>query len=45
MYSEELMLTNICHAEITRRDLDDALAAIHKVVEHGGELFRHIPER
>jgi len=38
MYSEELMLTNICHADITRRDLDDALAAMDKVLEHAREL-------
>src|SRR5438105_7785704 len=24
MYSEELMLTNICHADVSRQDLDDA---------------------
>jgi perosamine synthetase len=38
MYSEELMLTNICHAEITPTDLEDAVAAIEKVAEHAREL-------
>jgi dTDP-4-amino-4,6-dideoxygalactose transaminase len=38
MYNEELMLTNICHADITPRDLEDAVTAIHKVLEHAREL-------
>jgi hypothetical protein len=38
MYNEELMLTNICHADITRRDLEDTMTAIHKVLEHAREL-------
>jgi hypothetical protein len=32
------MLTNICHADITPRDLEDAVTAIHKVLEHAREL-------
>jgi hypothetical protein len=38
MYYDELMLTNICHADISRRDLEDALTAIQKVLEHAREL-------
>jgi perosamine synthetase len=38
MYNEELLLTNICHADITPRDLEDAVTAIHKVLEHAREL-------
>jgi dTDP-4-amino-4,6-dideoxygalactose transaminase len=38
MYEQELMLTNICHADITRRDLDDALTGMRKVLDHTREL-------
>jgi hypothetical protein len=38
MYGEELMLTNICHADITPRDLEDTITAIHKVLEHAREV-------
>jgi dTDP-4-amino-4,6-dideoxygalactose transaminase len=38
MYYDELMLTNICHADIGRRDLEDALTAMQKVLEHAREL-------
>jgi perosamine synthetase len=38
MYDQELMLTNICHADISRRDLDDALTAMRKVFEHAREF-------
>jgi len=38
MYGEELMLTNICHANITEHDLEDAVAAMEKVLEHAREL-------
>ena len=38
MYSDELMLTNICHADITRTDLEDVVVAIEKVAEHTREL-------
>ncbi len=38
MYYEELLLTNICHAGITRADLDDFVAAFHKVYENLDEL-------
>jgi dTDP-4-amino-4,6-dideoxygalactose transaminase len=38
MYDEELMLTNICHADITRPDMEDALAGIEKVLDHAGEF-------
>jgi perosamine synthetase len=34
MHFDELMLTNICHADITRRDLDDFVAAFHKVASN-----------
>ena len=38
MYYDEIMTTNICHANITRDDLDDFLIAIKKVFDHIGEL-------
>jgi len=38
MYYEELITTNICHANITQRDLEDAVAAFVKVSEHAAEL-------
>ena len=38
MYFEELMLTNVCHADITPGDLDDVVTGIHKVLEHAREL-------
>jgi hypothetical protein len=31
------MLSNIPHADITQRDLGDALAAIDKAIEHARE--------
>jgi dTDP-4-amino-4,6-dideoxygalactose transaminase len=34
MYYEELMYTNICHANITRQDLDDFIAGFEKVAEN-----------
>lgn len=38
MHFEELLYTDICHANITRRDLDDTVAGFHKVMEHLEEL-------
>jgi dTDP-4-amino-4,6-dideoxygalactose transaminase len=38
MYNEELMLTNICHADITRGDLEDALTGIEKVLEYASDF-------
>jgi dTDP-4-amino-4,6-dideoxygalactose transaminase len=38
MHSEELLYTNICHANITRADLDDFVAAFEKVLAHASEL-------
>ena len=34
MHFEELMYTNICHANITRQDLDDFIAGFEKVVNN-----------
>src|SRR5262249_48299805 len=38
MHFEELLTTNICHAHITRADLDDFVAAVEKVLAHAPEL-------
>ncbi len=38
MYNQELLLCNICHADITRRELEDTVSAIHKVLDHAREL-------
>lgn len=38
MHTEELLYTNICHASITRADLDDWLAAVDKVMNRRGTL-------
>jgi dTDP-4-amino-4,6-dideoxygalactose transaminase len=38
MHYHELLFTNICHAGVARRDLDDAVAAFHKVAGHAQEL-------
>jgi len=38
MYDQELMLTNICHADIRHQDLQDAVTAIHKILEHARDL-------
>jgi len=38
MHYDELMLTNICHAGVTRQDLDDFVAAFYKVFENRAEL-------
>jgi dTDP-4-amino-4,6-dideoxygalactose transaminase len=38
MHFEELLYTNICHADITRADLDDFVAAFQKVLDHAAEL-------
>jgi perosamine synthetase len=34
MHYEEVMFTNVVHAQVTRRDLDDVAAAFEKVAEH-----------
>jgi hypothetical protein len=34
MHFDELLYTNICHAEITPIDLDDFCRAIEKVITH-----------
>jgi dTDP-4-amino-4,6-dideoxygalactose transaminase len=38
MHSSELMLSDICHAGISRSDLDDFVAAFLKIADHIGEL-------
>jgi dTDP-4-amino-4,6-dideoxygalactose transaminase len=38
MSFEELLYTNICHANITRADLDDFVTAVEKVLAHADEL-------
>ena len=38
MYREELMYTAVCHAGVSRRDLDDCLDAFRKVFENLVEL-------
>jgi len=38
MYYGELITTNICHANITRRDLEDTVAAFEKVLENSAKL-------
>lgn len=38
MHYNELMLTNICHAGVSRQDLDDFVAAFLKVYENRAEL-------
>jgi dTDP-4-amino-4,6-dideoxygalactose transaminase len=38
MHFEELIFTNICHANITQADLDDFVAAFEKVLAHSSEL-------
>ena len=39
MYDRELMLTSVCHAQATRRDIDDVVSAFEKVLEYRGELL------
>jgi len=38
MYYLELVYTNVCHAQVTRRDLEDVIAAFHKVFENRAEI-------
>lgn len=38
MYREELLTTTVCHAGVTRSDLDDVVAAFHKVFENITDL-------
>lgn len=38
MYYRELMITNVCHANISLEDLEDVIAAIDKITNNLGEL-------
>lgn len=38
MYYQELMYTNICHANITREDLDCVISAFAKILDNSDEL-------
>ncbi len=38
MHDRELLYSNVCHAGVTRQDLQDFVSAFHKVHEHLGEL-------
>lgn len=38
MHYQEVISTDVCHANITQRDLDDVVAAFHKVIENAAEL-------
>lgn len=38
MYNTELMLTNICHANVTNSDLDDLISAFEKIMGNIQEL-------
>lgn len=38
MYYDELIHTEVCHADVTRRDLDDVVMAFYKVFENLAEL-------
>jgi len=38
MYNDELMFTNVCHADIDRADLEDVLKAFKKVYENLDDL-------
>jgi dTDP-4-amino-4,6-dideoxygalactose transaminase len=38
MHYEELMAADLCHANVTRHDLDDVVAAFQKVLEHAKEM-------
>lgn len=40
MHYNEVMLTDVCHAGISTRDLDDVVRAFEKVMENVGELDR-----
>jgi perosamine synthetase len=39
MYYENLIIIDVCHANIERRDLDDTVNAFEKVIEHSTELL------
>lgn len=43
MHYEEVLLTNICHADITERDLDDFAQAFEKVSANLDELRATVP--
>jgi dTDP-4-amino-4,6-dideoxygalactose transaminase len=43
MYYNELMYTNVCHAGITRLDLDDVVDGFFKVFENLDELRTSVP--
>jgi perosamine synthetase len=38
MYYNELMITDVCHANIQQRDLDDSVNAFQKVIHHISDL-------
>ena len=38
MYERELLITNVCHANVGREDLDDVQAAFRKVLEQAAAL-------
>jgi perosamine synthetase len=38
LFERDLMLTNVCHASVTERDLDDFIRAVRKVAENCAEL-------
>jgi hypothetical protein len=38
MHYHEVLLTDVCHADITRRDLDDFADAFEKVVTHAAAV-------
>jgi len=38
MYERELMITDVCHAGTTKKDIDDVVAVFTKVLAHSGEL-------
>lgn len=40
MYADELLYTDLCHANITQRDLDDVIDAVYKVIENRDALRR-----
>jgi len=39
MYETELMYTDVCHANVSRRDLDDVVSAFEKVARNINELM------
>ena len=45
MHYSELMTTNVCHADISTKDLDDVVAAFRKVYDNCEELKRWCKEQ